>query len=56
MQEIKILPYGQVVYAHNLEYVPENETHKVLWDFELQADHLISASRLDLVIVNNKTC
>ena len=29
--------------------VPENETHKLLWDFEIQTDHLI-----DLVIINLK--
>ena len=26
---------------HNPEYVPENETHNLLWDFEIQTDHLI---------------
>ena len=32
--------------------------HKLLWDFEIQIDHLISARRQDLVIVSNKkkTC
>ena len=36
----------------------ENETHKLLWDFEIQMDHLISARRPDLVIINKKkrTC
>ena len=34
--------------------VPENEMHKFLWDFEIQTDHLISARRPDLVIVNKK--
>ena len=44
-------------YMHNPESVPENGTHKILWDFEIQTDHLISARRPDLVIVNNKkTC
>ena len=36
------------------ESVPENETHKVLWDFEIQTHHLISVRRPDLVIVNKK--
>ena len=31
----------------------ENEMHKLLWDFEIQTDHLISARRLDRMIVNN---
>ena len=39
---------------HNPEFVPENETHKILWDFEKQTDHLISARRPDLEIVNKK--
>ena len=45
-------------YMHNPEYVLENETHKPLWDFEIQTDHLISAKRPGLVIVNKKkkTC
>ena len=28
--------------------------HKILWDFEIQTDQLISARRPDLVIVNKK--
>ena len=39
---------------HNPESVLENEIHKHLWDFEKQMDHLVSARRLDLEIVNNK--
>ena len=34
-------------------------THKLLWDFEIQTDHLISARRPDLIIINikkNRTC
>ena len=43
---------------HNPASVPENETHKLLWDFEIQTDHLISARRSDLLIINKKkrTC
>ena len=37
---------------HNLESVQENEMHKIL--FEIQTDHLISARRPDLVIVNKE--
>ena len=33
---------------HNPEFFPENETHKILWDFELQADHLILSRLADL--------
>ena len=33
-------------------------THNLLWDFDIQTDHLISARRPDLIIINNKkrTC
>ena len=39
---------------HNPESVLENEVHKVLWDYEIQTDHLISARQPDQVIVNKK--
>ena len=29
--------------------VPENETHKLLWDFDIQTNHLLSARRLGLI-------
>ena len=43
---------------HNQAPVLENDTHKLLWDFDIQADHLISARRPELIIINNKkrTC
>ena len=43
---------------HNLESVLENNTHKLLWNFDIQTDHLISVRRPDLVIINKKkrTC
>ena len=34
---------------HKPESVLENETHKILWDFEFQTSHLISARKPDLV-------
>ena len=42
----------------NPEFVLDNETPKVPWDFEIQTDHQISARRPDLVRVINKkrTC
>ena len=39
---------------HNAEFVLKNETHKLLWDFEIQTDHLISARQPDLLIVHKK--
>ena len=40
---------------HNPESALENEMHKILWDFEIQTDHLISVRRPDLVI-KKRTC
>ena len=40
---------------HNLVSVLEDETHKLLWDFEIQTDHPISARRPDLEIIIKKT-
>ena len=37
---------------HNPPPVLENDTHKLLWDFDIQTDHLISARRPDLIIIN----
>ena len=39
---------------HNPAPVQENDTHKLLWDFDRQTDHLISARRQDLIIINKK--
>ena len=41
-------------YMHNLESVLENETHKVLLNFEAQTDQLIPARRPYQVIINKK--
>ena len=41
-------------YMHNRPPVLENDTHKLLWDFDIQMDHLISARRPDLIIINKK--
>ena len=41
-------------YIHNLAPVLENDTHKLLWDFNIQTDHLIWARRPDLIIINKK--
>ena len=39
---------------HNPAPIRENDTHKLLWDFDIQTDHLISARRPDLAIINKK--
>ena len=41
-------------YMYNPESVLENEMHKFFEDFEIQLDQLISATRPDPVIINNK--
>ena len=41
-------------YMLNLVVVLENDTHKLLWDFDIQTDHLISARRRGLIVINNK--
>ena len=42
----------------NLASVLEKDTHKLLWDFDIQTDNLISARRPDLIVINKKkrTC
>ena len=39
---------------HNPAPVLENDTHKLLWDVNIQTDHLIPARRPDLIIINKK--
>ena len=39
---------------HNPATVIENDSHKLLWDFNIQTDHLIPARRPDLIIINKK--
>ena len=39
---------------HNPAPVLENDTHKLLWDFDIHTDHLISARRPDLIIIKKK--
>ena len=41
-------------YMHNPAPVLENDTHKLLWDFDIETDHLISARRPDLIIIDKK--
>ena len=45
-------------YMYNPTPVFENNTYKLLWDFDIHTDHLISARRHDLIIINKKkrTC
>ena len=39
---------------HHPAPVLENNTHELLWDFDIHTDHLISARRPGLMIINKK--
>ena len=39
---------------HNPAAVLENYTHKLLWDVDIQTDHLILARRPDLIIIKKE--
>ena len=39
---------------HNPVPVLENDSHKLLWDFNIKTDHLIPARRPDLIIINKR--
>ena len=41
------------LYMHNPASILEIDTHKLLWDFDIHTDHLISARRPGLIIINN---
>ena len=43
---------------HNPAPVLKNATHKLLWDFNIQTEHLIPTRRPNLIIINKKkrTC
>ena len=41
-----------MVYAQP-SVCPENDARKILWDFDIQTDHLISA-RSDLIVLTKK--
>ena len=52
-QEISIRPYKQMVYAQP-GTCPRNDSHKLLWDFNIQTDHLIPARRPNLIVINKR--
>ena len=41
-------------YMYNPAPVLENYSHELLWDFNIQTDHLIPARRPDLIIINKR--
>ena len=46
--------YTNKWYIHNPAPVIENDSHKLLWDFNIQTNHLIPTRRPDLIIINKK--
>ena len=52
-QKLK-LDYTNKWYMHNPASILENETYKLVCDFDIQTDHLIPARRPDRIIINNK--
>ena len=41
-------------YNHEPESVVENDTYKVLWDFNIQTEHDIEARRPDFILINKE--
>ena len=39
---------------HNPASVLENDTHKLLWDLDIQTDRIITTREPDLIIINKK--
>ena len=39
---------------HNPASVLENDTHKLLWDFDIQTDHLILARRPSIIFTKKR--
>ena len=39
---------------HNPQHILENEMRKLLWDFQIQSDHLILGRQPDLEVVKKK--
>ena len=49
--------YTTECYIHKPESLIQNETHTILWGFEIQTDPLIPTRRPELVITTrNRTC
>ena len=48
------LDHANKWYMHNPAPVQENDSHKLIWDFDIQTDHLISAWKPDHIIINKK--
>ena len=47
-----------IIIMHNRAPALDKNTHELQWDFDIHTNHLISAGRPDLIIINKKmrTC
>ena len=50
----KTFNHTKIWFMHNPPSILENETHNLLWDFDIQTDNQIKVIRPDLVINNKK--
>ena len=41
-------------YEHQPDMVIENDSCKILWDFTVQTDHMITARRPDMIFIDKK--
>ena len=46
--------YKDKQYMNKPESVRENETHEIIWDFEISTDHPIQTRKPRLVLINMK--
>ena len=53
MQDVKV-NHADKWYMHKPESVLQRVTRNTLWDFEVQTDPSISASKSDVVLINTK--
>ena len=49
-----LIPCEDRWYQHRADKVAENEDVKLLWDFQVQTDHVIPARRPDILILKKK--
>ena len=48
------LEHTDKLYIHKPESVQENETHEILWDYEIEKNHSILTKRPNLISINKK--
>ena len=42
------------MHMHKPASILENDTHKLLWDFDIQTDHIIMARGTNLIVIKRK--